>query len=232
MISNLKLTFDELKPLYTRLLIINELVVSDVARYIISLDFLVREQEALAEYDYDDRHISRKLKLLESRHIDAVIAYKIGYSCYKILAMAEGEKWFISAMAIIKSRQRPSGIELHYEGCMHREGYATIKDYEKAYSAYKLAAEKGYTKSYVNLAHMHRDGVGRPVNYKKAFDLFSLASFRAEGMTNLAYMHEFGYGTAIDKTKSNELYIKAANLGEPYSINRCKLLNLAYIPVG
>ena len=104
MASLLKLLEEELKPLYTRLLLVKELIHPDVAGVVLSLEYRVREKIAIHKYNNSSGN-AKLLEVLESRFVSSNIAFKIG--------MSEGERdsangWFAVSRNILENKKELS----------------------------------------------------------------------------------------------------------------------------
>jgi TPR repeat protein len=226
MISQLKLPLSELKILYTRHLILKELLIDELSLYILSLCFLYKKQSAFdvyRRYSNDKENIKNILPFLESledRFINGTVSYRIGY-CHEKIYYMHCSKYNI----FIKQKQL-SPEELFYMACIYESGNGGVaKNNEKAIELFKLSGDNGYAKAYVGLGCAYRDGsTGVTKNHAIAVTYFEKAAVLnyTAGKCHLAYMLEFGYGITKDLNRSKKLYISAAKDGDGYSIIRCK----------
>jgi len=231
MISELNLPLSELKVLYTRHLILKELLINDLSLYILSLCFLYRKQyvfDLYRRYSNDKRNVKDVLPFLESledRFINGIVSYRIGY-CHERIYYIHYNKYYNNAYNIFIKQKHLSSEELFYMACIyeHGKGGVTINN-EKVVEFFKLSGDCGYPKAYINLGCAYRDGtIGIIKDYAIAVMYFEKAVLLdyVGGKSHLAHMLEFGYGTTKDLNRSKELYINAAKDGNLYSINKCK----------
>jgi TPR repeat protein len=80
---------------------------------------------------------------------------------------------------------------------LYMGGVGTTKNLQKAFTYYKLAADKNHVNAIVELAMRYFKGEGIEKNDKKAFELFTKATDMGSDWAyiNLAIMHYFGKGT-------------------------------------
>jgi TPR repeat protein len=212
----LKLPLPELQILYTKHLILKELLIKDVSLYIFSVCFLYRKQVAFEIYQKQDfKNALPLLESLEDRFINGIVSYRLGY-CYDI-----NSHFFTNAYTLFNNKKDLSPEELFYMGCIYAYGKGGIaKNNEKAIEYYELA---NYPKALVYLGCAYRDGtIGVIQNDETAVMYFEKALNCSDGKCHLAYMLEFGRGIAQNSNSSKELYISAAKNNDMYAISRCK----------
>ncbi len=212
------LKLPELKILYTKHLILKELLIKDVSLYIFSVCFLYRKQVAFEFYQKQDfKNALPLLESLEDRFINGIVSYRIGY-CYD-----NTSHFYSNAYTIFNNKKDLLSEELYYMGCIYAYGKGGIaKNNEKAIMLYELA---NYPKAFVYLGCAYRDGtIGVIQNDVTAVMYFekAVALNCSDGKCHLAYMLEFGHGIVQNSNRSKELYISAAKDNVNYAIVRCK----------
>jgi tetratricopeptide (TPR) repeat protein len=179
----LGLPFLELQELYTRHLILTELVVADVSLYILSLLFQYKKQQAFDVYDkyqYIKINIACVLPLLEvleDRFINGIVLYRIAY-CH------QNNNMFEQALNIFKSQKNLSPQELFYMAAIYEDGKCIKKNINEALRLYKLSGEGGHLKSFINLGCFYRD----QKNYDIAITYFEKTISIPNGKSHLAFM--------------------------------------------
>ena len=175
----LKLPSVELQILYTKHIILKELLIKDVSLYILSVSFLYRKQLAFDFYDLDET--DKALPLLESledRFINGVVSYRIGYC-------SDNHDFYSNAYHLFKNKDL-SPEELYYMGVLHQYGRGTTKNNGKAIEYYKLS---NYPKAYVNLGCAYRDSkLGFTRDYVTAVMYFEKALNHPDGQCHLIKM--------------------------------------------
>lgn len=212
------LKLPEIKTLYTKHLILKELIIKDISLYIFSLCFLYRKR--LAFDLYQKQNFKNALPLLESledRFINGIVSYRIGYCC------DSNNHFFTNAYTIFNNKKDLSPEELFYMGCIYRYGKGGIaKNNEKALMLYEST---NYPKAFVYLGCAYRDGtIGVIQNDVTAVMYFekAVALNCSSGKCHLAYMLEFGHGIVQNSNRSKQLYMSAAKDNDNYAISRCK----------
>ncbi len=202
----------ELKILYTKHLILKELLINDVSLYILSLCFLHRKRLAFDFLEEKDKALPL-LESLEDRYINGIVAYIIGYC-------SDNKNYYYYAYNIFKNKKNLLPKELHYMAIIYQRGKGgIIKNIEKAIEYYKLAGHI----SYVNLGCLYRDiqnDIIAVMFFEKAAALNDTV-----GKYNLAIMLEHGLGIAQNSNRSKELYISAAKDNNQYAIKKCKIMH-------
>lgn len=223
MASLLKLPEDELKPLYTRLLLVKELIHPDIAGVVLSLEYRVREKIAIHKYNNSSGN-AKLLEVLESRFVNPNIAFKIG--------MSEGERdtangWFAVSRIFLENKKDLSAENLLQYGYIHMKGLGCKVDTQKALELFDMASQKGCIRSYLNMGGIYRDGLGLTArDDTKAVSLYENCLDLPLGKSNLAYMLYYGRGCVKDVERAKKLYIQAAGLGDSYALKMCKELRL------
>lgn len=236
--SKLKIPFSELKELYTRHLLLKEVILVELSLYILSLSFLSKKEKAFILYEEEKENAFTLLNKLEDRFINGVVSYRLGYchancSSMGVKNLTTSHQFYFNAYQIFKNQkgENPSPLELFYLGAIYKDGKGGApRSNEEALRYYGLSASHGFGKALVNLGCAYRDGDGVEKSYEKAVMYFEKAAAQnfPAGMCHLAYMMEFGYGTARELYLSNELYKNAAKHGDQYSFERCKVLGLEF----
>lgn len=228
MISKLNLPLSELKILYTKHLILKELLIDELSLYILSLCFLHRKQYAFNVYiscsgSSEEEYRKKVLPFLESledRFVNGIVSYRIGY-CY-----GQTSNFYYNAYNIFKNQNHLSPEELFYMGSIYELGKGGItKNNEKAIELLELSGDSNNPKACASLGCAYRDGtVGVTRNYVTAVMYFEKATSLnlPAGKCHLAYMIEFGLGITKNINRSKELYISAAKGNDEYAINICK----------
>jgi len=234
--SKLKIPFVEVKELYTRHLLLKEVILVELSLHILSLSFLNKREKAYALYEEEKDNAFNLLNSLEDRFINGVISYRLGFchahcSSMGVKNMTASKEFYLNAYQLFKNQKEEtlSPLELFYMGAIAKDGKGgTPRSSEEALRYYKLSASQGFGKALVNLGCAYRDGDGVTKSYEMAVEYFEKAAAQnfPQGMCHLAYMMEFGYGTAKELYRSNQLYQDAAKSRDQYSIERCKCLGL------
>jgi TPR repeat protein len=89
------------------------------------------------------------------------------------------------------------------------------KDYARAASSFRKAAEQGDAKAQVSLGSMYADGKGLARDYKQAVFWFQKATAQGDSSAqlNLGFMYEGGLGVAKDYKQAAFWYEKSAAQG-------------------
>ena len=100
------------------------------------------------------------------------------------------------------------------------------KNYTKAASLYRKAAEKGEARAQNDLGLMYQEGKGVRKNNKKAAEWWRKAAEQGEARAqfNLGWMYKEGKGVLEDYQKAVEWYRKAAEQGEPNALNNLSVM--------
>lgn len=111
---------------------------------------------------------------------------------------------------------------------LYEEGskYFLGKDYQKAFSYFQMAAQKGLPIAQNDLAGMYFKGIGIQKNEKEAYFWYEKSAKNnfAEAQYNLANIYSDGSLIKQNNEKALELYTKVAKKGVPKAQN-----NLAYM---
>src|SRR5690606_39036392 len=113
---------------------------------------------------------------------------------------------------------------------MYYNGFGTGVNFEKAFSLYKEAAEKGNAYSFGFLGNMYALGQGVSQSYNQAINSYEKGIVENDSfcMRALGYMFQHGYGVSKNPEKAMDYYQMAINhgntmaygdLGEMYKTN-------------
>lgn len=93
--------------------------------------------------------------------------------------------------------------------------YFNKREYDKAISLYKAAAEAGYSGGYLEMGYMHEMGYGVERDLTKALDYYLKASQKgdATAMCNIGLMYENGRGVNMDHEIALKYYHASAAKG-------------------
>lgn len=119
-----------------------------------------------------------------------------------------------------------SGTDLYNKAHLFYKG----KDFEKAWSYYELAVQRGEPKANTNLGGMLLNGDGRVANVTEAIRYFTMAANagHARAMYNLGVVYETGQGgVAVDLAQAREWYKKGFEKGNKDCGERLKLCEQA-----
>lgn len=100
-------------------------------------------------------------------------------------------------------------------GLKYYNGDNIEKDFNKASSLIKEAAENGIIKAEIDLSRIYERGIGVEKNYTLAFEWMNKAAQdgSTEAMNNVGVYYDYGIGVTRDPQKSIEYYKKSADLG-------------------
>lgn len=216
-----KLPLSELYPLYTRHLLLKELVINDVSLYILSLLLLYKKQIALNHCEqlvYSENIKEAKqqclslLLELEDRFVNAVVSYKIGY------CMDSKEYYYNSYNLLNKKNLTPQ--ELYCKGAILHRGHGDIEtNIDEAMKYYEL--------SKTAIAYLQLGGIYYlNKNYEQAI-IYSEKGIKLNCPHNKYFLCRIlyrGLGCAVDKIRSFELCESAAKQGQLDAIISMKYL--------
>lgn len=220
--SVLKIPFNELQLLYTRHLLLKEVIIKDISLYILSILFEYKKQIAYINYekllfvDNYDEHMKYCLDLLlkvEDRFINAVMLYRIGHCSYD-------NNIIKNAYDLLNKQVKLSPLDLFYKGCILHYGKGVDVNVKEAKIYYKL--------SRIPFALIQLGGIyHHDEKFDKAFVCFENAAKLNDphGKYYLAHMLEYGKGCKVDLNHAIELYQSAAQQEHLDSIEKLKLFN-------
>jgi len=146
-----------------------------------------------------------------------------------IIAFLLGLNWMVTSLNASSSLSEQPVIEepefnslsIYLEG---NEAY-DAKEYEKAFSLYKKAAEAGYAPAQNDIGYMYMSGEGVEENDVEAVKWYLKAVEQglAEAQTNLGYMYDYGKGVEENDVEAVKWYRIAAERGNTAAQN-----NLGY----
>lgn len=236
--SKLGLSLAELKPFYTRHLLLSEIVTCDVSLAILSLCFLAKRVDAVKSFlsvsksdtvqelrDTNQERLSL-LWRLEDRGINGVILFMLGKSCMGIEGNMRllAHQFYTSGYHILKARRNVlDAEELFYLGNLCEvEKTDQAKDLKEAFLCYQQSGDLGYPEAYTRIAVSYYRGDGVEGNIDNAVIYFekaiSLHSVRA--MNFLATLLSHGLGVPKDVKRANALLEEAASYGDPYAAQK------------
>ena len=105
---------------------------------------------------------------------------------------------------------------------MYSSGNGAPKDFSKALTYFKKAADLGSLDAQVSVGYFYYNGHGIAVNHKMAKQYWKMAADQGstEAMRNLGWMcYKKEYGFLADKGKAFEFWMKASKLGDAESQN-------------
>ena len=97
---------------------------------------------------------------------------------------------------------------------MHgRNGVA--KDYKRAYTLFREAADRGYAPAQVKVGYLYSSGNGVERDYEAAFEWARKAAGQgnASGQYNVGWAYFYGKGAPQDRTEATKWFMKAAEKG-------------------
>lgn len=217
--SKLALSFDKLKPFYTRHLLLSQIVSSDVSLEILRLAFFLKREEAFRTYE------RRQLKMttpqseeacltllcnLEDCQINGIVLYMMGQfyrgrdreNCYKearrifTTRCSTGEELFYRGLLALRERERPF---------IKPENTERDDDEDRQILMYfREAAALGYTEAYVYIGDAFFRGNGVERDLTIALDYYekgaSANSVRA--IIDLATILRYSLGMCSRKARS------------------------------
>ncbi|KAG9305132.1 hypothetical protein G9A89_001242 [Geosiphon pyriformis] len=89
-------------------------------------------------------------------------------------------------------------------------------DPKKAFKAYKVASENGYSYGHLFLGICYEIEFGVKKNLEKAFELYRMSAIDGNGHSQyrLARCYQRGIGTIVDMKKSYKWFLRSAELGQ------------------
>lgn len=117
-------------------------------------------------------------------------------------------------------------------GYIYENGIAVEKNIEKAYSYYKMAADKGYVKAIVKLAYWYKIGKFLDQNIDEAIKLYTKAAGHndIEAIENLINIYELGIGDSKSDIKALKYVFKLIELDALKG--KCKLAYYCLVGIG
>ncbi|WP_423232579.1 tetratricopeptide repeat protein [Acinetobacter nosocomialis] len=105
--------------------------------------------------------------------------------------------------------------EIYEQGGKYFLGKEVPKDYSKAFSYFKKAAEKGLPIAQNDLAGMYLKGIGTQKSEEKAYYWYEKAAKNdfPEAQYNMGLMYDNGYYVSKNRSKALEFYKLAAHQG-------------------
>jgi TPR repeat protein len=109
----------------------------------------------------------------------------------------------------------------HNLATMYLRGLGTSKNVQKAVQYFKMATERGYTKSELALAFLYYDGIGVASDRTKAFSLFKKVATKGVAIAqyNLGMMYMWGDGIENNNKKAIYWLEKAVSQNYPEAEN-------------
>lgn len=204
----------EFNDLYKRHLLLSEVLIVDISLYILSICF-IRRKIIVSTLKNETEKISI-LNSLEDRFINGIVACKIA-----IISKNRNNEFYDCAYHLFKNKTNLSHDELFYMALIYSNGYGkVVMNKSKGLELYQLAVEKGSISALINIGSYYIN----INNYNMATKCFEKAIDLPLAKSHLAHMLECYDPKDFEKSKL--LYISAAQQGDKYAINRCKVLGL------
>ncbi|MEA3647780.1 tetratricopeptide repeat protein, partial [Acinetobacter baumannii] len=107
-----------------------------------------------------------------------------------------------------QNKTQSEASQLYEQGGRYFLGKDVTKDYQKAFSYFQMAAEKGLPIAQNDLAGMYFKGIGTQKNEEKAYYWYEKAAKNnfPEAQYNLGLMYDNGYYVNKDRSKALEFY--------------------------
>lgn len=184
------------------------------------------ENSALKPDDYDELDIEEIIILAyEENDIKALAELADRY-----MSGQDVKQDKVRALEILESVDYTSDAAIAFELGVYYYNDDEEKDYEKALSYYRTAAELGNGNAQLNLGYMYAMGYGCNQNYEKSVEYTLMATenefyeaAREKAFYNMGNKYEHGNGVEQSYEKAMEYYELAAKTGHPraeYSIGR------------
>ena len=131
------------------------------------------------------------------------------------------------ALKIYRNNFADDADAIYNMGYMYYNGLGTEVNKKKAFDLFKLAATKGNSKAYNDLANMYFLGEEVEQNYPTAFKYYAMAAKLGEDAAsyNLADCYFYGTGIRVDRKKAILFYKKAASQGSSEAEYKLGLLS-------
>ncbi len=126
-----------------------------------------------------------------------------------------GAQDYAQAYKIYKNNFADDPDAIYNMGFMCYNGFGVDEDKKMAFDLFKLAAQKGNSKAYNDLANMYFLGEEVEKSYPQAFKYYAQAAKLGEDAAsyNLAECYFYGTGIMVDRKKAILFYKKAASQG-------------------
>ncbi len=234
--SRLKLPFDELRTLYMRHLLLQELgLIKEVSLYALSLEFVQRREKTLSLVDNHRNYTELnkcwlELSELESRHVAATVAYQYAICASALLTTTRRQKCNLYENAyqlLIQSGSTPN--QRYYLAMLFKKTYWQRHNPAKAMRLLESAASTGHEKALIHLGDYYtrnaKESYDTDSYYRKAIAYYTQAIGLAstEAMVKLALVLEnFPSLQEQSSLRFLDLYRRAALKGNEYALLQCE----------